>query len=95
MKKPTKLRKRRKATVRKPRRRFHVIVHSNWDPGDWAGGVSTTISTAASLGPGKAVVKRILRDVIAKGIVSVVDELCLGSVTVDQALDRLMESEAP
>lgn len=92
--KPPKKRK-RKATARKPRRRFHVIVHSNWDPADWTGGVRTTVSTAASLGPGKAVVKRILRDVIEKGIVTVVDELCLGSVTVEQALDRLMESEAP
>lgn len=92
--KPPKKRK-RKTGVRKSRRRFHVIIHSNWDPADWTGGVRTTISTAASLGPGKSVVKRILRDVIDKGIVTVVDELCIGSVTVDQALDRLMESEAP
>ena len=90
-----KKKKRKHAAPRKPRKRFHVQIVSNWQPNDWTGGTVATVSTAASLGPGKAVVDRILRDVIKQGIVRIVHELCEGALTVEEALAQLVELEGP
>lgn len=87
--------KKHRAPARKPRKRFNVSVRSNWTPLDWTGGVVATIDTTASLGPGKSVVNRILRDVIKQGLVKVVEQLCDGDLTIDEALAQLVRPEAP
>jgi len=86
-------RPKKRKTPRRPRRAFHVSIRSNWAPDDWTAGTTATINTSASRGPGKAVVKRILRDALRRGLVPglprVVDELCERRLSIDQAIELL------